>query len=140
MKIKIIDLFVKIANKENIPKKLLYKYKNKDFYEEYLLEWSDKHKAYFYVSNENGESYPIADLLAANLWNLNDELEILEEKPKYIEKKEIDGEYWLPSKELTNDYEFKKFVLDDLEGRNETIEELRIAVNYLLKKEKEKEK
>ena len=77
MKIKIIDLFVKIANKENIPKKLLYKYKNKDFYEEYLLEWSDKHKAYFYVSNENGESYPIADLLAANLWNLNDELEIL---------------------------------------------------------------
>lgn len=80
MKIKIIDLFVKIANKENVPKKLLYKYKNKDFYGEYLLEWSDKHKTYFYVSDNDGESYPITGLLAANFWNLNDELEILEEK------------------------------------------------------------
>ncbi|MCI9585243.1 MAG: hypothetical protein HFH45_01235 [Bacilli bacterium] len=63
-------------------------------------------------------------------------IEIIEEKPKEIEKIEINGEYYLPSKELCDDYEFKKFVLDDLQVRNKTIEEIRKAVNYLLKESK----
>ena len=124
MKLKIIDLLNLVYNKK-APKKIMYKYceyelnpeindyKNKDGLELFSYLFTNEEQALFL------------------------EVEIIEEKPKYIEKKEIDGEYWLPSKELTNDYEFKKFVLDDLEGRNETIEELRIAVNYLLKKEDE---
>ena len=125
MKVKIIDLLNLVYNKK-APKKILYKYCEYEFN---------------LVSNdyENKDGLELFSYLFQNEeQTLFLEVEILEEKPKYIEKKEIDGKYWLPSKELTNDYEFKKFVLDDLEGRNETIEELRIAENYLLKKEDEK--
>lgn len=86
---KVIDLLVKIANCEEVPKKLLYKFKNGNFYEEYLLKWDDKYNAYFYISNNDNENHSIVDLLADNLWNLNDEVEIIEGKPKKIEELDV---------------------------------------------------
>lgn len=80
---KVIDLLNKIANGEEVPKKILYKYQNKDFYEEYRLKWNKKYEAY-YTTKDNT---PITHLLADNLWNLNDEIEIIEDTPK--EEKEL---------------------------------------------------
>ena len=85
---KVIDLLNKIANGEEVPKKILYKYQNKDFYEEYLLKWNKKYEAY-YTTKDNT---PITHLLADNLWNLNDEIEIIEDtlnKDKKIEKLDL---------------------------------------------------
>jgi heat shock protein HspQ len=70
---KIIDLLNKIANGEEIPKKIRIQ-------GEYIFELSKDFEHYYY--NENLE---ITDLLNHNFSNLNDEVEIIEEDKK-IEK------------------------------------------------------
>ena len=69
MKIKIIDLLNKIANGEELPKTIRWYDK---FYNDYD-EISNNYKAFVYERLKN------------EFWNLNDEVEILEE-PKKIEK------------------------------------------------------
>ena len=81
---KIIDLLNKIANGEEVPKKLLYKYYYKDFHKEYHLKWNIKYKGYYTTNDKT----PITHLLADNLWNLNDEVEIIEEDKKIEKLKE----------------------------------------------------
>ena len=76
---KIIDLLNKIANGEEVPEKILYKYKHGEYYKEIYLIY-DKHYECYY----DEEGRPIPSLLADNLWNLNDEVEIIEEEP-YVE-------------------------------------------------------
>ena len=71
MKIKIIDLLNKIANGEELPKTIRWYDK---FYNDYD-EISNNYKAFVYERLKN------------EFWNLNDEVEILEE-PKKIEKLE----------------------------------------------------
>ena len=75
---KLIDLLNKIANGEEVPKKILYKYSYKDFYKEYRLKWNKKYKGYYTTNDKT----PITHLLADNLWNLNAEIEIIEEDKK----------------------------------------------------------
>lgn len=107
------------------PDKVIYKgsiYTQEDDYYFNLITCS-------YLTEEISEGNIEDDLIN------NKNIEIIEDKPKEIEKIEIKGEYYLPSKELCNDYDFKKFVLDDLQSRNKTIEEIRQAVNYLLEEE-----
>ena len=69
MKIKIIDLLNKIANDEEVPKTIRW---YDEFYNDYD-EISNDYKVFVYEKLKN------------NVWDLNDELEIIEEKKK-IEK------------------------------------------------------
>ena len=69
MKIKIIDLLNKIANGEEVPKTIRW---YDEFYNDYD-EISNDYKVFVYEKLKN------------NVWDLNDELEIIEEKKK-IEK------------------------------------------------------
>ncbi len=69
MKIKIIDLLVKIANGEEIPRTIRW---YDEFYNDYD-EISNNYKAFVYGK------------LQTNVWSLNDEIEIIEE-PKKIGK------------------------------------------------------
>ena len=71
MKIKIIDLLNKIANDEEVPKTIRW---YDEFYNDYD-EISNDYKAFVYEKLKN------------NVWDLNDEVEIIEE-PKKIEKLE----------------------------------------------------
>lgn len=133
MKIKIIDLFIKLANKEEVPPKLVYKFKNGNFYEEYYLNWDNERNTYFYISNNDFKAHSIVDLLAANLWNLSDEVEIIEERPKEIEE-------WgkIPLKELEEKelerQELQMYLKTVIDTQNELIR----GHNYLLKKENSK--
>ena len=80
--ITIIDLLNKIANGEEIPKKIKYK--------EYIYEYQhrrDTIKAFNYMCNENGE-YLSRKYFIDNI--LNDEIKIIEENNnKIIEKIDI---------------------------------------------------
>ena len=73
MKIKIIDLLIKIANKEEIPKKIVYK--------SVILEYDEEFKDYYYYYGKNLFGYMFT---TCNNF-LNDEVEIIEESKK-IEK------------------------------------------------------
>lgn len=114
---KVIDLLNKIANNEEVPKKI--KYKNKI----YFRTWSD------YMGDEPIDEYYYDS--EENSWNeelslkLDDEIEIIEEKPKKIAK--------IPT--LTYDGSSKAMKIHILKSHLEkTIE----AVNYLLEKESDK--
>jgi len=78
---KIIDLLNKIANGEEVPKKIFYKYKHLEYNEEYYLTYDRHYECYY-----DEEGRPIPSLLADNLWNLNDEVKIIEEEKKIPEK------------------------------------------------------
>lgn len=59
------------------------------------------------------------------LKNLRTEIEVIKEgTTKQIEKLNLIHEYYLPSKELTNDYDFKKYVLDELFAQYDKINEI----------------
>lgn len=127
---KVIDLFVKIANKDSdLPNKLLYKYKNKDFNQNYYLKWDEELEMYY---TDNKEKIAIPSLIADNLWNLNDEIEIIEDKPKKIEKIKMNGNEFY-SEYVDTWIEKSKYdaYCEYLSNKvNETIDKL----NYLLKK------
>lgn len=85
MKIKIIDLLNKIANGEEVPKKVIYK---RDTFEYY----SANRAGIRYVCGSYNGDYKYL------MWcinDLNDEVEIVEQKPKTVEEVEKDLKYVL---------------------------------------------
>lgn len=74
------------------------------------------------------------DFKLSYLYNSSYRFHIVEEE-KDIEELNLIHEYYLPSKELVEDYEFKKFVLDELFAQYDKINELIKAVNKLKNKE-----
>lgn len=124
---KIIDLLVKIANGEEVPKRVRYKNDEWEFYKEfddYLRVINGKNGTLF-------THYILKDIL-------NDEVEIIEDKPKKIGKMTVLGkditlgsmENWIDNE--LNDNEQKICSAIDIIGikTNEII----IALNYLLEK------
>lgn len=83
MKIKIIDLLNKIANGEEIPKKIKFNY---NIYE---YKWSNAWQESCYI---NDDKYRLWEDVYLDR-DLNEEVEIIEE-PKKIEKMECDVENW----------------------------------------------
>ena len=85
MRIKIIDLLNKIANGEEVPKKIKYK--------GIIREYEDKDKDY--ISWEtNADLYLFFDLFKSNSGNqfettLNDEVEILDEEDEFEDIEEM---------------------------------------------------
>lgn len=118
---KIIDLLVKIAKGEEVPKKI--KYRNTIY--EYCSGYST-----YYVENGINNLFSVY-----NYKILNDEIEIIEEieKPKKIELLEIEYAWSTNNKEET-DKAFRnlsRIVFESKDKINELIE----TVNYLSKKE-----
>ena len=77
---KVIDLLVKIANGEEVPKKIIYKDRVREF------DYEDKD--YTYISDT--DYYLFHDILVEGtgdkmVTGLNDEIEIIEDTPKKIE-------------------------------------------------------
>ena len=119
---KVIDLLNKMANNEEMPKKIRYG--------SYIM---------IYNIDENDYRTPEQDYYDCDVktykWftdcidistSLNDEIEIIEEKPKKIEEIDDDNSIWEEqAKDI--DYIFKN-----------KIDELTKAVNYLLEKESDK--
>lgn len=108
---KVIDLLNKITNNEEVPKKIKY---NKKIY-----EYSQKDNRYHNVQGGLDLSSIFGDY---NFNYLNDEIEIIEEKPKKIEK--------LP-KHITDNACASK----DLREIANKVNEL---IDYLLEKESDK--
>ena len=73
-KIKVIELLNKIANGEDLPKRIKI--------QDYVFELSKDYEHYYY--NEDVE---ITHLINHNFSNLNDEVEILEDNTEEIEEK-----------------------------------------------------
>ena len=73
-KIKVIELLNKIANGEDLPKRIKI--------QDYVFELSKDYEHYYY--NEDVE---ITHLINHNFSNLNDEIEILEDNTEEIEEK-----------------------------------------------------
>ena len=103
---KVIDLLNKIANNEEVPKEI------KVYNENYIFD--KKYKRYINQDNEN----TLGERVALDL-ELNNEIEIIEEKPKKIEK--------LLNCEIGN-----------VKCVGSITNELIDAVNYLLEKESDK--
>ena len=107
MKIKIIDLLVKIANGEEVPKTIRW---YDEFYNDYD-EISNDYKVFVYEKLKN------------NVWDLNDEVEIIED-PKKIEKW---GEGSLEEMEKCTNYtleDLQKYIRILAETQNELIDEI----------------
>lgn len=119
-KIKMIDLLIKIANGEELPKKI--KYEDEIFtLNEIILENSKKYIDYY---SPGGSWLLFADIINVHL-HLNDEVEILDEEDKDIplipddELNELDKRDFIPLDKAI-DYNFK--VLK--EKINQVVEEL----------------
>ena len=76
-KIKVIELLNKIANGEDLPKRIKI--------QDYVFELSKDYEHYYY--NEDVEIVAITHLINHNFSNLNDEVEILEDNTEEIEEK-----------------------------------------------------
>ena len=76
-KIKVIELLNKIANGEDLPKRIKI--------QDYVFELSKDYEHYYY--NEDVE---ITHLINHNFSNLNDEVEILEDNTEEIEELELE--------------------------------------------------
>mgnify|MGYP003290344048 CR=1 FL=1 len=120
---KVIDLLNKIANNEEVPKK--FKYMG------YCYSWCESceiHEA----TDEKGYRFNLYDFIAKK-GNLNDKIEIIEEKPKKIEEVDIcimhDFNATNGNFQITQ-INFKRIV--------DKVNELQKAVNYLLEKESDK--
>lgn len=102
---KIIDLLNKIANNEEVPKKICY--------EEYIWTWNGEtydNREQCLFEDYIDKKYVITDVL-------NDEIEIIEEKPKKIEKLSV----------KTNNHNVRKVA-----------NKINEIIDYLLEKESDK--
>lgn len=126
---KVIDLLNKIANNEEVPKKIKY--------EDDIFEYQEYCKDYQCISNKE-----LGFLLKDDVGyyycykRLNDEIEIIEEKPKKI--KEFEMMY-----PISNEFDSEIGCLVSIYNSNlahikQGIDELTKAVNYLLEKESDK--
>ena len=114
---KVIDLLNKIANGEEVPKKI--KFEN----EVYVLD----HEGLDFYALEEGYGLLLEKINDTNL--LNVEVEIIEEKPKHIE--EINKSYPIFNFDEKS-FEAMKDMLQDVYSKQVKIIK---AVNYLLDKE-----
>lgn len=122
-KIKIIDLLNKIANKEELPKKIEYKF------ETFYIKYDTFHDIYFYEAKDG-------TLLLKYIYNTNyllDEVEILEDNTEEIEELAIINNY---SYNILSKEEKIKQLKSYIENNRDKINELVRAVNEL-RKEKE---
>ena len=116
MKIKIIDLLNKIANNEEVPKKI--KYKNNVYY--LGKNMVDLHT---YQTEGSNTTRKLSLIIDNEYLNLNDYVEIIEE-PKKIEKW---GEGALEEMEKCTDYtleDLQKYIRILAETQNELIDEI----------------
>ena len=126
---KVIDLLVKIANNEEVPKKIKW--------EDTIFAYSDYDKDYleFPFSEEEYKGlFCMKDSILTQY--LNDEIEIIEEKTKKIK----DFEMMYP---ISQEFDSEIGGLVSIYNNNfaelkRKIEELTKAVNYLLEKESDK--
>lgn len=98
-KIKVIDLYNKIANDEEVPKKIKFKDT------EYIY---NKHNKQYYLEGETSGFYSLRFALS-NFNMLNDEVEILEEK-KLPEKLDLTG-YWDKNSLRTEEWCYSEEIL-----------------------------
>ena len=116
MKIKIIDLLNKIANNEEVPKKIKW--------ENIIYAYSEYDKDYLEYPFSNEEYKGLFDMKDSILTQfLNDEVEIFED-PKKIEKW---GEGALEEMEKCTDYtleDLQKYIRILAETQNELIDEI----------------
>lgn len=80
-KIRVIDLYNKIANREEVPS--IIEYKNQRYFYN-----NGTHQ--YYSKNTSNCNYSLRIKLS-DLYNLNDEIEIIEDTPKKIEKIKINS-------------------------------------------------
>ena len=132
---KVIDLLNKIANNEEVPKKI--KYSGKEY--AYDIEHND------YVTTKR--PHDVISLSLTWSYQYSDEIEIIEEKPKKIEeiKNRYDKQAIINYKQANfNSTDMKEicktigFLMQYLDEARDTINELTKAVNYLLEKESDK--
>jgi hypothetical protein len=122
---KVIDLLNKIANNEEVPKKIKY---NKKIY-----EYSQKDNRYHNVQGGLDLSSIFGDY---NFNYLNDEIEIIEEKPKKIETFNL---MYPISKEYKGEIGALVSIYNSILGKiDANVQDLIKAVNYLLEKESDK--
>jgi hypothetical protein len=130
---KVIDLLNKIANNEITE---LHKFKwNEGIWEEYSkFEEINNDKSY-QEHRENGTSFMRFENIC-DTRHFNDEIEIIEEKPKKIEKIELDSEENIIYYEDGEKHRFNTNKQNKYFAHK--IIELQKAVNYLLEKESDK--
>lgn len=135
-KLTVIQLLNKIANNEEVPKKIKY---NKKIY-----EYSQKDNRYHNVQGGLDLSSIFGDY---NFNYLNDEIEIIEEKPKKIE--EIEKIEIIDDSLISFDDKLQDIFIGGCNAKDiafaiknnemiNKINELQKAVNYLLEKESDK--
>ena len=108
-KIKIIELLNKIANGEDLPKRIKI--------QEYVFELSKDYEYYYY--NEDVE---ITHLINHNFSNLNDEVEILEDNTEEIEEiQEISDEYFNMLSDEAKVKWLKSYIKEDRNKINELV-------------------
>lgn len=108
-KIKIIELLNKIANGEDLPKRIKI--------QEYVFELSKDYEHYYY--NEDVE---ITHLINHNFSNLNDEVEILEDNTEEIEEiQEISDEYFNMLSDEAKVKWLKSYIKEDRNKINELV-------------------
>lgn len=121
MKVKLIDLLVKIANQDEPPKKIKWNY-HVYIYDEQYDDYYEETTALFENEMSNGMLFK----------SLNDYVEIIEEKPKEIEN-------WTKfaieriNVEAENIESLKEYLITTINTQKEIID----GLNYLLKKEDE---
>ena len=127
MKIKVIDLLNKIAKGEEVPEKIRY---NAIVYQK-----DNDGDIDFYIGNNHNGTLFLEKLGDTN--ELNDEIEIIEEKPKKIEELTNTIEYFITYEDerLKEDI---SLICKRLITNIDKINELTKAVNYLLEKESDK--
>ena len=108
-KIKVIELLNKIANGEDLPKRIKI--------QDYVFELSKDYEHYYY--NEDVE---ITHLINHNFSNLNDEVEILEDNTEEIEEiKEISDEYFNMLSDEAKVKWLKSYIKEDRNKINELV-------------------
>ena len=115
---KVIDLLNKIANNEEVPKKIKFR--------DLILEWDYEYGDYKFIKTGN---HFLHNGIAPAI--LNTEIEIIEEKPKKIEELE-------EIREITQDCFDNWTCAKRINQLNENQKKIIKAVNYLLEKESDK--
>jgi hypothetical protein len=122
---KVIDLLNKIANNEELPEKIKY-YGN--------IYYKYNHNGYFYAIGWEEETL-LDDIQCTS--QLNDEIEIIEEKPEKIEHYDM-FDYFTGYSFSGTDRDLLDHLQRNFENINHELDYLIRQVNYLLEKESDK--
>ena len=113
---KVIDLLNKIANKENLPKKIYYI--NREFYLKENTYFGDTLTLMHYIQEED----------------LNEEIEVLEEEKKIPEKLENEKKFYAYTRYEENKDEIDKvvYILKAINLAEEKIDNLNNSINSVI--------